>query len=125
MFLDEIADMSPKLQSSLLRVLQEKEITTIGSSKAEKIDVRIIAATNASLQQLVKQGTFREDLYYRINVLPMITTPLRLFDCDSHIDGSTAIILSHRDAASEEAAPAPKRRGRPRKVVTEGEDAAA
>ncbi len=76
-FLDEIGNASHNVQSRLLRVLQEKEITMIGSSKAQKIDVRIIAATNAGLQQMVRQGTFREDLYYRLNVVNIEMPPLR------------------------------------------------
>lgn len=76
-FLDEIGTASHNVQTRLLRVLQEKEITMIGSSKAEKIDVRIIAATNAGLQQMVKQGTFREDLYYRLNVVNIEMPSLR------------------------------------------------
>lgn len=76
-FLDEIGTASHNVQTRLLRVLQEKEITLIGSSKAEKIDVRIIAATNSGLQQMVKQGTFREDLYYRLNVVNIEMPSLR------------------------------------------------
>lgn len=76
-FLDEIGTASHNVQTRLLRVLQEKEITMIGSSKAEKINVRIIAATNAGLMQMVKQGTFREDLYYRLNVVNIEMPPLR------------------------------------------------
>lgn len=76
-FLDEIGTASHNVQTRLLRVLQEKEITMIGSSKAEKIDVRIIAATNSGLQQMVKQGTFREDLYYRLNVVNIEMPSLR------------------------------------------------
>ncbi|MNK09741.1 Transcriptional regulatory protein ZraR [compost metagenome] len=76
-FLDEIGNASQTVQTRLLRVLQEKEITMIGSSKAQKIDVRIIAATNSGLQQMVKQGTFREDLYYRLNVVNIEMPSLR------------------------------------------------
>jgi two-component system response regulator HydG len=76
-FLDEIGTASHNVQTRLLRVLQEKEITMIGSSRAEKIDVRIIAATNSGLQQMVKQGTFREDLYYRLNVVNIEMPALR------------------------------------------------
>lgn len=76
-FLDEIGTASHNVQTRLLRVLQEKEITMIGSSKAEKIDVRIIAATNSGLQQMVKQGSFREDLYYRLNVVNIEMPSLR------------------------------------------------
>jgi two-component system response regulator HydG len=76
-FLDEIGTASLAVQTRLLRVLQEKEITKIGSRNAEKINVRIICATNCDLQQMVHEGTFREDLYYRINVVNIKTTPLR------------------------------------------------
>ena len=76
-FLDEIGNASLTVQSRLLRVLQEKEITMIGSQKAEKIEIRIISATNSNLQNMIKSGTFREDLYYRLNVVSIETTPLR------------------------------------------------
>ncbi|WP_051534114.1 sigma-54 interaction domain-containing protein [Desulfitibacter alkalitolerans] len=76
-FLDEIGEISLSLQSKLLRALQEKEIIRVGASKPTKIDVRIIAATNANLEELIQKGAFREDLYYRINVLPIIIPPLR------------------------------------------------
>lgn len=76
-FLDEIGEISPSLQSKLLRALQEKEIIRVGAAKPTKIDVRIIAATNANLEELIQKGAFREDLYYRINVLPIIIPPLR------------------------------------------------
>jgi transcriptional regulator of aroF, aroG, tyrA and aromatic amino acid transport len=70
-FLDEIGELSLPLQSKLLRVLQEGTIRKIGSSVEEKIDVRIIAATNRNLEDMIKKGTFREDLYYRLNVIPI------------------------------------------------------
>lgn len=76
-FLDEIGDMSLDLQTKLLRVLQEKEITRTGGNKALPIDVRIVAATNKNLEQCVAEKTFREDLYYRLNVLPFELPPLR------------------------------------------------
>ena len=76
-FLDEIADMPLHMQVKLLRVLQEKTITRIGSHRAQKVDVRIIAATNKNIQQMVKENKFREDLYYRLNVIPIHTCPLR------------------------------------------------
>jgi len=76
-FLDEIGDMSFNLQVKLLRVLQEKAFERIGGSKTIKVDVRIIAATNRVLDDLVKQGKFREDLYYRLNVVPIKIPPLR------------------------------------------------
>jgi DNA-binding NtrC family response regulator len=76
-FLDEIGDMSPNLQVKLLRVLQEKTFEPVGSSKTEQVDVRVIAATNQNLQKLIEEKAFREDLYYRLNVLPVEMPPLR------------------------------------------------
>ena len=76
-FLDEINSMSPKLQVKLLRVLQEREFERVGESRTIRVDVRVIAATNASLEELVEQGQFREDLYYRLNVVPILLPPLR------------------------------------------------
>jgi len=70
-FLDEISSTSAQMQSKLLRVLQEKELTKVGSNSVEKIDVKVIAATNQNLKDLVDEGRFREDLYYRLNVLPI------------------------------------------------------
>jgi DNA-binding NtrC family response regulator len=77
MFLDEIGDMSFNLQVKLLRVLQEKTFERVGGSKSINVDVRIIAATNRILDDLVKDGKFREDLYYRLNVVPIHLPPLR------------------------------------------------
>ncbi|OGV88196.1 MAG: hypothetical protein A3J88_01360 [Melioribacter sp. RIFOXYB12_FULL_38_5] len=76
-FLDEIADISPALQAKLLRVLENREIIRLGDVKVKKIDVRILAATNKDLHQLVKEGAFREDLFYRLNVFPIKMPPLR------------------------------------------------
>jgi len=75
--LDEIGEMPIKLQSKLLRALQEKEITRVGGTSSIKVDVRVIAATNQNLQEQVKKGLFREDLYYRLNVFPIKILPLR------------------------------------------------
>ena len=77
LFLDEIGDFSPTIQVKLLRVLQEKEFQRVGSNTTIKTDVRIIAATNRNLEELVKNGTFRSDFYYRINVFPVHLPPLR------------------------------------------------
>ncbi|TNE59096.1 MAG: nitrogen regulation protein NR(I) [Alphaproteobacteria bacterium] len=77
LFLDEIGDMPFEAQTRLLRVLQEGEFTTVGGSASRKTDVRIIAATNRDLRQLIEQGLFREDLFYRLNVVPMQLPPLR------------------------------------------------
>jgi two-component system nitrogen regulation response regulator GlnG len=77
LFLDEIGDMPLEAQTRLLRVLQQGEYTTVGGRVPIKTDVRIIAATNRDLRQLIQQGLFREDLYYRLNVVPMRLPPLR------------------------------------------------
>jgi transcriptional regulator with PAS, ATPase and Fis domain len=76
-FLDEINSTSPKLQVKLLRVLHEREFERVGESRTIRVDVRVIAATNASLEELVAAGEFREDLYYRLNVVPIVLPPLR------------------------------------------------
>lgn len=76
-FLDEIGDMSPMLQAKLLRVIQEREIERIGGTKPIKIDVRIVSATNRDLLELIKSGSFREDLYFRLNVININIPPLR------------------------------------------------
>ena len=76
-FLDEIGDISPMLQMRLLRVLQEKVYEPLGSTKSKKADVRIVSATNKNLEELVQQGLFREDLYYRINIVKLFLPPLR------------------------------------------------
>ena len=77
LFLDEIANISINMQSRLLRAVQEREISRVGSTKKKKIDVRIISATNRDLQQGVREGKFREDLYYRLNVIHIPVPPLR------------------------------------------------
>lgn len=76
-FLDEIGDMSPSLQSKILRVLESGEIERVGGAETIRVDVRIISATNQDLEQKIKDGTFRQDLYHRINVFPITVPPLR------------------------------------------------
>ncbi|WP_310598962.1 sigma-54 dependent transcriptional regulator [Desulfobulbus sp.] len=77
LFLDEIGDMKPVLQAKLLRVLQEREFEPVGGLKPIPVDVRVIAATHCNLEQMVADGRFREDLYYRLNVIPLSIPPLR------------------------------------------------
>ncbi|MGB9812256.1 MAG: sigma-54-dependent Fis family transcriptional regulator [Thermovenabulum sp.] len=77
LFLDEIGDMPLYLQAKLLRVLEQKEVVRLGSNKPIPVDVRIIAATNKNLEKMIKEGMFREDLYYRLNVIPFVIPPLR------------------------------------------------
>lgn len=90
LFFDEIFELSPNTQAKLLRALQEKEITRVGGTKAIPVDVRIIAATHVNLEEAVQDGRFRQDLYYRLNVMPIVIPPLRhrisdIDDLTSHI----------------------------------------
>ncbi len=81
-FLDEISEISPSLQVKLLRVLQDKEVWMVGSQRPQKVDVRIVAATNKDLTELIKKGSFREDLYFRLSVITIPIPPLRERDDD-------------------------------------------
>jgi len=89
LFLDEIGEMSPKLQVKLLRVLQERQFEPVGSDHTVQVDVRVIAATNRDLQVVVREGKFREDLFYRLNVLPLELPSLRARE------GDTALLIRH------------------------------
>jgi two-component system, NtrC family, response regulator AtoC len=97
LFLDEISEISPDLQAKMLRVLEEREFERVGSSKPIKVDVRIIATTNRDLMNEVKRGRFREDLYYRLNVIPVILPSLR-----ERGDDVPAIIQHYLTALSKE-----------------------
>ena len=77
MFLDEVGDLPLDMQVHLLRILQEMQVTRVGGVKPIKVDVRVIAATNRDLLEMVRAKTFREDLYYRLNVVPIQIPPLR------------------------------------------------
>ena len=90
-FLDEIGDMSTSLQAKILRVLESGEIERVGGAETHKVDVRIISATNQDLEAKIKEGTFRQDLYHRINVFPIILPPLR--DRPEDIPATTLAIL--------------------------------
>ncbi len=76
-FLDEVGDMSPKTQAKVLRVLQEQEVERLGSARTIKVDVRVVAATNKDLEAAIGRGEFREDLFFRLNVIPIVVPPLR------------------------------------------------
>ena len=76
-FLDEVGELSLSIQAKLLRIIQEKEFERVGGSKTIKVDVRVIAATNRNLEELIRNGLFREDLYYRLNIFPITVPPLR------------------------------------------------
>ncbi|HEY5674810.1 MAG TPA: sigma-54 dependent transcriptional regulator [Malonomonas sp.] len=89
LFLDEISNISMTTQAKLLRVLQQREVTPIGGTKAVPIDIRLIAATNRSLEVMVEEGTFRDDLYFRLNIIPVDLPPLR------DRQGDTAILIGH------------------------------
>jgi Nif-specific regulatory protein len=76
-FLDEIGDLAPAVQIKLLRVLQEREFERVGGNETISVNVRVVAATNRSLEGLIREGKFREDLYYRLNIFPILIPPLR------------------------------------------------
>ncbi len=87
LFLDEIGDMSARTQAKVLRALQEGEVEPVGAAKTVKVDVRVVAATHRNLQEAIEKGEFREDLYYRLNVIPIRTPPLR-----EHLEDIPALV---------------------------------
>ena len=97
MFLDEIGEMVPALQAKLLRFLEEKAFKRVGGSQDIRVDVRVIAATNRDLDEQVKAGHFREDLFYRLNVLPIALPPLR-----AHLDDVPALVGFYVDLFNRE-----------------------
>jgi DNA-binding NtrC family response regulator len=108
LFLDEIAEMTPALQVKLLRVLETGMLRRLGSTSDIKVDVRIIAATNRSLEQMMKDGTFREDLYYRLNVFSLVIPPLRerredIAELVGHFIRHSSIVPKRHVSASPEA----------------------
>src|SRR5690606_8492776 len=96
-FLDEIGEMVPALQAKLLRVLEEKAFKRVGGSQDIRVDVRVIAATNRVLADQVKAGHFREDLFYRLNVLPIELPPLR-----THLEDVPALVAFYVDVFNRE-----------------------
>lgn len=100
LFLDEIGDMPIEAQTRLLRVLQTGEFTTVGGARSQRADVRIVAATNQDLRALVEAGRFREDLYYRLNVVPVLIPPLR-----ARLEDVPALARHFLDVAAQEGLP--------------------
>jgi len=98
LFLDEIGDMSPEMQKKLLRVLQEGEVRPLGSNQVIQVDVRLLAASHANLEELVKDGRFREDLFYRVNVLALHLPPLRQRREDIPLLASALLARAAREA---------------------------
>jgi transcriptional regulator with GAF, ATPase, and Fis domain len=114
LFLDEVGTMSPALQMKLLRVLQEREFERVGDSHTTKVDVRVIAATNSDLSRMVAEGQFREDLFYRLNVIPVGIPPLRARKEDIPL-----LVQHFLDKFRAEAAAA----GTPRGIITLSQEA--
>ena len=112
LFLDEIGNASPAVQAKLLRAIQDKEITMLGATKSQKVEVRLISASNSDLPIMVRQGTFREDLYYRLNVIHMQLPPLRQRTAD------IALLVEHFNARFSKELGKPPLRFPPRILAT-------
>ena len=125
LFLDEVGTMSVALQMKLLRVLQEREFERIGDSHTIKVDVRVIAATNSDLARLVAEGQFREDLFYRLNVIPVQLPPLRerKEDIPLLVQHFLAKFEAERDAGAAERTTDGKEAGRPAVALTVSQEA--
>ncbi len=114
LFLDEVGDLPPDVQVKLLRVLQEREFERVGGSETIKVDVRVVSATHRDLEKQIADGTFREDLYYRLNVFPIVLPPLR--DRASDIPVLAEHFVAEVRAGRGQAGPRPGRR-RARRAV--------
>ena len=112
-FLDEVGDMSAKTQAKVLRVLQEGEVERLGSARTIKVDVRVIAATNKDLEAEIEKGTFREDLYFRLSVIPIRVPPLR-----DRREDIPPLVRHFADLFSREQQPRGRSGSRPRRSST-------
>ncbi len=108
LFLDEVGDIPMDVQPKLLRVLQEREFERLGSTRTQRVDVRIVAATNRDVERMVDEGTFRSDLYYRLNVFPIVVPPLR-----ERVEDIPALALHFARQCS-------RRMGRPLPSISDG-----
>ena len=108
-FLDEIGEMVPALQAKLLRFLEEKAFKRVGGAGDVRVDARVIAATNRDLDEAVKQGRFREDLYYRLNVMPIALPPLRCVWRTCRCSSTTTSTSSTANSGRRSAVQPPKR----------------
>ena len=123
LFLDEIGDISPGMQVKLLRALQSKRFTPVGANREIEVDVRIVAATNRNLEEMIRQGQFREDLFYRLNVLPIQLPPLR--ERRNDIEHLVRYFIEKFNQQHRQAAPSSERRGELKMITDIEPDALA